>query len=60
MSSLLDSLNKSQLSLKGETPEQGVNAPNLTIPLDPDSLQKSQLDIQNGATPEKYVDNLPK
>jgi hypothetical protein len=60
MSSLVDSLNKSQLSLKGETPQQGVNAPNLTIPLNPDSLKKSQLDIDDGATPSKYLDNPPK
>lgn len=47
----------SPLSFDGTTPERGVNAPNLTIPLDPDSLQTSNLDPQT--PPEKYVDNLP-
>lgn len=47
----------SPLSFNGTTPEQGVNAPKLTVPLNPDSLQTSQLDPQT--PPEKYVDNLP-
>jgi hypothetical protein len=47
----------SPLSLNGTTPEQGVNAPTLTIPLNPDSLQTSTLDPQT--PPTKYVDNLP-
>lgn len=47
----------SPLSLNGATPVQGVNAPTLTIPLNPDSLQTSQLDPQT--PPTKYVDNLP-
>jgi hypothetical protein len=57
--SLLDKLTTtpSPMSYAGATPVQGVNAPNLTIPLNPDSLQTSQLDPQQ--PPTKYVDNLP-
>ena len=47
----------SPLSLNGTTPIQGVNAPTLTTPVDPDSLQTSNLDPST--PPTKYVDNLP-
>tara|TARA_R110000803_G_scaffold151292_1_gene216446 strand:+ start:887 stop:1072 length:186 start_codon:yes stop_codon:yes gene_type:complete len=47
----------SPLSFNGTTPERGVNAPTLIIPLDPDSLQTSQLDPQT--PPTQYINNLP-
>ena len=47
----------SPMSYGGATPVQGVNAPTLIIPLNPDSLQTSQLDPQT--PPTQYVNNLP-
>ena len=47
----------SPLSFNGTTPERGVNAPTRIIPLDPDSLQTSQLDPQT--PPTQYINNLP-
>ena len=47
----------SPLSLNGTTPIQGVNAPKLTTPNNPKSLQDSQLDPQ--VPPTQYVNNLP-
>jgi hypothetical protein len=42
-------------SLDGKTPQP---QPPKTIPLNPDSLTGSNLDL-DGKTPEKYLDNKP-
>lgn len=55
--SLLQSLQQSQLGFQGQTPPVtnpsplGVNG--IT------TLENSQLDLNNGATPPKYLDNPP-
>jgi len=53
---LLDSLNKSDLGLKGATPKnsEGLN----NKPLDTTTLKSSQLDL-DGRTPSQYLNNLP-
>jgi len=59
MGQILDQLKTSQLSLKGETPETPINATAQSVNLTTNGLVKSQLDLNNGQTPDTYLDNKP-
>jgi hypothetical protein len=55
--SLLQSLQLSQLGFQGQTPP--VTNPNPLGPNGVNTLVGSQLDLNDGATPPKYLDNPP-
>jgi hypothetical protein len=47
------------LSLKGETPQTPINATAQSVNLTTNGLVKSQLDLNNGQTPDAYLDKKP-
>jgi hypothetical protein len=55
--SLLQSLQISQLGFQGQTPP--VTNPSPLGANGQNTLNASQLDLNNGATPPKYLDNPP-